>query len=179
MAGPSMYKVGLERARHFQCSYRSTTKGAGNQLHRLPRERPRENPPDERTGTMARILIVDDEEDVRFTLADTLKSRRHEVYEAADGDRALKILSEQDIDLVVTDILMPNREGLETIQEIRMNWPDVKIIAMSGGGRIRNTEFLKVAKKLGADFIIKKPFSMSEFRNQVDRMLDASLWQGE
>jgi hypothetical protein len=50
---------------------------------------------------------------------------------------------------------------------------------MSGGGRIRNTEFLKVAKKLGADFIIKKPFSMSEFRNQVDRMLDASLWQGE
>lgn len=121
---------------------------------------------------MARILIVDDEENVRFTLAKTLKGHHHEVYEASDGDRALELLNEQDIDLVVTDILMPNREGLETIQEIRMNWPDVKIIAMSGGGRIRNTEFLNVAQKFGADLIMKKPFSMSEFNDQVGKVLD-------
>jgi DNA-binding response OmpR family regulator len=128
---------------------------------------------------MARILIVDDEENVRFTLVKALKSDNHEIHQAADGDAALKILKEQKIDLVVTDIFMPNREGLETILEIRMNWPDIKIVAMSGGGRIRNTEFLEIAKKFGADLILKKPFSMSEFKYEVEKILDRSLWQSE
>jgi DNA-binding response OmpR family regulator len=128
---------------------------------------------------MARILIVDDEESIRYTLTKTLKSQGHEIYQASDGDTALKVLSEQEIELVVTDILMPNREGLETIREIRMNWPEIKIVAMSGGGRIRNTEFLKVAQKFGADVILKKPFSMSEFKFEVSKILDQSLWQAE
>lgn len=126
---------------------------------------------------MARILIVDDEKNVRFTLGKALKSHRHEVFDAADGNEALKVLKQCKIDLVVTDIIMPNREGLETIQEIRMNWPEVKIIAISGGGRVRNGEFLKVAKKIGADLVLKKPFSMNAFTDEIRKLLDGSLWQ--
>lgn len=128
---------------------------------------------------MACILIIDDEENVRFTLAKALKSQHHEIFQACDGDAGLKILDKQEIDLVITDILMPNREGLETIQTIRMNWPHVKVIAMSGGGRIRNTEFLKVAEKFGASVILKKPFSMEALRDEVSKLLDGSLWQSE
>ena len=126
---------------------------------------------------MARILIVDDEENVRFTLVKALKSLNHEIYQAADGNAALAILAEQEIDLIVTDIFMPNREGLETIIEIRMNWPEVKLVAMSGGGRIRNTEFLDIAKKFGADLVLKKPFSMMEFRNEIGRLLNGMTRQ--
>jgi DNA-binding response OmpR family regulator len=128
---------------------------------------------------MARILLVDDEKNVRFTLAKALKNHHHEVFEAGDGNEALKLLQETEIDLVVTDIIMPNREGLETIQEIRMNWPDVKIVAISGGGRVRNAEFLKVARKMGADTVLKKPFSMNAFTDEVRKLLDADLWRAE
>jgi CheY-like chemotaxis protein len=128
---------------------------------------------------MARILIVDDEDDVRFTLVKALKSLNHEIYQATDGNAALALLAEQSIDLIVTDIFMPNREGLETILEIRMNWPDVKLVAISGGGRIRNTEFLEIAEKFGADLVLKKPFSMAEFRSGIGKLLDRSLWQSE
>jgi len=126
---------------------------------------------------MARILLVDDEKNVRFTLGKALKNHNHEVFDASDGNEALKILKQCRIDLVITDIIMPNREGLETIQEIRMNWPDVKVIAMSGGGRVRNAEFLKVAKKMGADVVLKKPFSMNAFTDEVRKLLDGALWQ--
>lgn len=128
---------------------------------------------------MARILIIDDEDNVRFTLVKALKNLNHEIYQAADGNAALAILAEQEIDLIVTDIFMPNREGLETILEIRMNWPHVKLVAMSGGGRIRNTEFLEIAEKFGADLVLKKPFSMMEFRSEIGKLLDQSLWQSE
>lgn len=128
---------------------------------------------------MARILIVDDEENVRFTLVKALKSLGHEIYQAPDGNAALAIMTEQEIDLIVTDIFMPNREGLETIIEIRMNWPQVKLVAMSGGGRIRNTEFLEIAEKFGADLVLKKPFSMMEFRSEIGKLLDQSLRQSE
>lgn len=127
---------------------------------------------------MARILIVDDEESIRIVLARTLQGGRHEVYQASDGNAALKLLAKQTIDLVITDILMPNREGLETIRELRANWPDAKIIAMSGGGRIRSMEFLRVAEGFGASAILKKPFSMTELQHAVSTVLDQSLWQG-
>ena len=126
---------------------------------------------------MAKILIVDDEANVRLALVQTLRNQRHEVIDAADGNQALTILAERQIDLVVIDIVMPNREGLETIQEIRMNWPDVKIIAISGGGRMRNSQFLEIAGKLGAHLMLKKPFSMAELKNGVSDVLDQELWR--
>lgn len=126
---------------------------------------------------MAQILIVDDEANVRLGLVQALKEQRHKVLDAPDGNKALSALAKQPIDLVIIDIIMPNREGLETIQEIRTNWPDIKIIAISGGGRMRNTEFLKVAEKLGADSVLKKPFSMAELRSAVGDVLDRELWR--
>jgi len=121
---------------------------------------------------MSRILIVDDEENIRFVLAQALRKEGYDVFEAGDGDEALKMLEGQAVDLVVTDLLMPNREGLETIMEIQMNWPQTKIIAMSGGGRVKNTDFLSVAHKLGAKAVMKKPFSMAKFRDTVARVIN-------
>lgn len=121
---------------------------------------------------MARVLIVDDDLVIRSTLASAVRKFCKDVYEATDGDDALLILNEQPIDLVITDILMPNREGLGTIREIRMNWPDIKIIAMSTGGAINTPDFLNVAKKFGAGCVIKKPFSMAEFSAKVKEMLE-------
>lgn len=128
---------------------------------------------------MARILIVDDEESVRVALARWLTGARHELHQAADGNEALQVLAKQEIDVVVTDIFMPHREGLETIREIRARWPDVHIIAMSGGGRIRSAEFVQVAEKLGASVILNKPFTGDELADAVSTVLDRSLWQGE
>ena len=124
---------------------------------------------------MSRVLIVDDEKTIRDTLAYIIESLGHEAYEASDGDEALKILSEKDIDLVVSDLIMPNREGLQTIQEIKNNWPDVKIIAMSGGGRAGTTDYLDYAQTLGADLTLKKPFSMAALKSTVIAVLSQDL----
>lgn len=121
---------------------------------------------------MARILIVDDEDNIRFTLVKTLQAEGHETFEASDGEFAQDILDKHDVDLVITDILMPNREGLETIKMLRESRPEIRIIAMSGGGRLHNTNFLKAAKQFGADLVLKKPFSMADLRNEVAEILD-------
>lgn len=128
---------------------------------------------------MARILVVDDEDSIRMLLSQILEIQNHEIYDACDGDRALEILSEKDIDVVITDIVMPNREGLETMQYIRTNWPDVKIIAMSGGGRVGKAGYLELAEKIGASAILKKPFSSDQLKSAVSEILDAPLWRNE
>lgn len=126
---------------------------------------------------MANVLIVDDDDTIRFTLAASVRKFCDRVFEASDGDHALLVLNEYPIDLVITDIIMPNREGLGTIREIRMNWPDVKIIAMSSGGAIKSPDFLAVAEKFGASCILKKPFAMTEFTAQVRTILGLSAPQ--
>lgn len=120
---------------------------------------------------MARILVVDDEDDVRFTLVQALATAGHDCIEASDGELALRRIADSDVELVVTDLLMPNREGLETIMEIRANRADIKIIAISGGGRVRNVEFLEAAKRLGADAYLRKPFRLAELTRAVDDCL--------
>ncbi len=107
---------------------------------------------------MARVLVVDDEELIRLTLTQALEQDGHSVTEASDGDECLAKMREDPADVVVTDILMPNKEGLETIAELRRLYSSVKIIAISGGGRIHNTSFLEIAKVVGADAALKKPF---------------------
>lgn len=123
---------------------------------------------------MARILIIDDEELVRMTVSQMLERNGHTISEAADGQKGLATLRENPVDLVITDILMPNKEGMETIAEMRQIYPDLKIIAMSGGGRIRNTDFLNVAEKLGADAVLSKPFRSQELRDTVDACLKSA-----
>ena len=116
---------------------------------------------------MARILLVDDDPMVRETIRHILAAEAHEVTIAQDGRVALNLFEKSAFDLVVTDIIMPERDGIEVITEMRQRQPDVRILAISGGGRIGNTDFLKIAGKLGAHAVIAKPFDPDEFVEKV------------
>src|ERR1700687_3029083 len=108
---------------------------------------------------MASILLVDDDEQFRNMLSETLKGAGYQVLEARDGAEGLKFYREHGTDLIITDLIMPEKEGLELIQEFRCNDPEVKIIAMSGGGRHGPYDYLKMAKTFGARLVMAKPFS--------------------
>ena len=120
---------------------------------------------------MPRILIVEDDENLRALLKSALSSEGHEVTEAADGGAALKHLAQTPADLVVTDMLMPGKEGVETIVEIRRNLPQTKIIAISGGLRGSKFDILRMAEKVGAHRSMAKPFSMGEIIQAVADLL--------
>src|SRR5260221_1697721 len=120
---------------------------------------------------MARILVIDDDPDMRDMLGQTLKSAGHEVALAADGQEGVHQCRARPADLVVTDIYMPNREGLETIMELRNGFPDIAIIAMSG--RATAGTMLSIARKLGAEEVLQKPFVTEELRTAVERVLRA------
>lgn len=125
---------------------------------------------------MARILVVDDEEVVRTTVRLTLEYDGHTVEEANDGAEALVKFGEIHPEIVITDILMPNMEGIETIVALRKMDKNVKIVAMSGGGLIRNMEFLEVAEKLGANSVLKKPFGATAIQEMVTNLLSERSW---
>ena len=120
---------------------------------------------------MARILLVDDDEQFRNMLSETLKGAGYQVLEARDGAEGLKFYREHGTDLIITDLIMPEKEGLETIQELRRANPEVKIIAMSGGGRSGPTDYLKIAKTFGARQVLAKPFSREEILTAVEDVL--------
>ncbi len=120
---------------------------------------------------MARILVIDDEELVRFSIRKTLEGDNHNVTEASNGDEGLGLQSKQPFDIVITDLIMPVKEGIETIQQLRSDFPDLSIIAISGGGRTKGADFLHAAEALGASSILKKPFSNSELLLCVDECL--------
>jgi CheY-like chemotaxis protein len=109
-----------------------------------------------------RILVIDDEDLARFTLREMLLSLGHEVLEARDGREGLARLGAGGVDLVVTDILMPNMDGVEFVMTARKDWPNLKIIAISGGGRTRNLDFLDLAKDYGAVAVLSKPFGKAD-----------------
>lgn len=112
---------------------------------------------------MAHILLVDDDEAFRRMLRRTLERVGHGITEANDGAAAVRVVAhDASIDLVITDIIMPNREGIETIRALRHDYPHLKIIAMSGGGRIRPEGYLDVAKAFGAVRVLSKPFDNDE-----------------
>ena len=120
---------------------------------------------------MARILVADDEKLVRFTIRKILMSAGHEVTEAENGKVAIETHKAGNFDLLITDIIMPEKEGVETTIEMKRDHPDLKVIAISGGGRTRNLDFLKLAKQFGADAILAKPFSEHELMAAVDECL--------
>lgn len=111
---------------------------------------------------MARILVADDGEDIREILRMMLSAAGYEVLVAPDGDSALTLMRAEPIDLIITDIFMPGKEGIETIIELRRDFPSVKIVAMSGGGRMGELHYLEDAVKLGAVRSILKPFRADE-----------------
>jgi PAS domain S-box-containing protein len=119
----------------------------------------------------AKVLIVDDDTQVRSFVATLLEVEGFEVSQAANGRQAQERCRAGDIDLVITDLVMPEQEGLETIHAIRRNWPQLPVIAISGafGGA-----YLDLAKKLGAQAIIRKPFQADEVLAEVQRLTKRS-----
>ena len=122
---------------------------------------------------MARILVIDDEKLARLTLRKILESAGHTVIEATNGAEGIAMFRANHCDLVITDIIMPDKEGIETIIELKRDFVDLRLIAISGGGRTRNLDFLKLAKLRGADKVLAKPFSRSEITNAVAEVLSA------
>ena len=123
---------------------------------------------------MALILLIDDDQQLRTAVKRMLAAAgNHTVIEAKDGREGLAIFRSQRPSLVITDILMPEKEGIETIMDIRRSAPEVKIVAMSGGGSSGDTRFLQIAQKLGADAVLAKPVRAAELAETVTRLLPA------
>ncbi len=120
---------------------------------------------------MVKILIIEDDVSFRNVLVQMLEKAGYEVEQAGDGNRALSICESFIPDLVITDIIMPDKEGLETIQELIIKLPGIKIIAMSGGGRFGPDSYLPLAKKLGAKCTLQKPFMRDELMNAIEEVL--------
>jgi CheY-like chemotaxis protein len=120
---------------------------------------------------MASVLVVDDEPEIRSLLRQVLERDGHAVTEAENGRKAVRALREGAVDLVITDIIMPEQEGMETISQIRRLRPEMKIIAMSGGGRRLSMDFLPLAARLGADRTIEKPFKPASIAAAVSELL--------
>jgi DNA-binding response OmpR family regulator len=121
---------------------------------------------------MARILVIDDEPSVRELLYAMLIEEGYEVVEAADGKAGMRLFQECPADLVITDLIMPEKEGIETIMDLRRDFPDVKIIAMSGGGIIQAEDYLGMAQGVGAHRVFEKPFGVSDMLKAVRELLN-------
>lgn len=120
---------------------------------------------------MARILLVEDEPLLRKTLARVLRCAGHQIMQAKDGDEALARFSEARPELVITDLIMPGMDGFLTIQALLKLDSDVRILAMSGGGRLVRMNCLPMAKMLGAHRTLTKPFDRQELFAAVDSVL--------
>ena len=131
---------------------------------------------------MKRILIIEDDSLQRELYKTVLEQAGYKVFESPDGEKGLKLLSYQSCDLVITDIFMPEKEGLETILEVKAIFPEMKIIAISGGGfRTHSPSMpgadvaLEAAKGFGATRVLKKPFTMRYFVFLVNELLFPGL----
>lgn len=120
---------------------------------------------------MTKILVIDDDAAVRETVSLILAADGYDVVSAADGDCGMAVYRRERPDLVITDIIMPEQEGIQTIGEIRSAQPNAKIIAMSGSGRIGRVDFLEMAELLGASETIAKPFDPDELLTCVKACL--------
>ena len=127
---------------------------------------------------MARILVIDDDGDVRTLLCVQLEAAGHEVRAAADGVAGMALQRKSPAELVVTDIYMPEKEGIETIRELKQEFPATRIIAISGGGRTRGSvrafsshELGIVASELGVSAILNKPFETRELLISIESAL--------
>ena len=118
-----------------------------------------------------RILVIDDDEQMRILLIKTMQWAGYEVMAAENGRLGLELFEEQPADLIITDLIMPEQEGLETIRIMKQNHPAVKIIAISGGGRIGPDAYLPAARELGADRVFAKPFEVKELIAAVHNLL--------
>lgn len=120
---------------------------------------------------MPKVLIIEDDDSFREVLVQMLGRAGYEVEKAANGNKALQLCEEFTPDLVLTDIIMPDKEGLETIQELVASYSGIKIVAMSGGGKFGPDSYLPLAKALGAHACLQKPFMREELLSTLRKVL--------
>ncbi len=118
-----------------------------------------------------KILLIDDDTLIRRSVARVLMQNGHDVVTAEDGLRGIELYRREKFDLIVTDIYMPRQEGIETILTLRREDRATKIIAISGGGRTGNTDALEMARLLGADDVIEKPFRTDQLLAQIEAVM--------
>ncbi len=121
---------------------------------------------------MIKLLVIEDDNSFRNVLVQMLEKAGFDVAQAENGNQAIRLCEELKPDLVITDIIMPDKEGLETIQELLGICPDLKIIAMSGGGRFGPNSYLPLAAKLGAKKTLQKPFMREELLAAISEVLN-------
>ena len=123
-------------------------------------------------AAMKKVLIVEDDAACREMLREVLEAENlYEIYTANDGIEALRQVESVPFDLIVTDIVMPEQDGIGLIFELSRKYPDIKYIVISGGGRIKPEDYLNMADKLGAVRTFKKPFDIEEFAAAVHGLL--------
>jgi len=121
---------------------------------------------------MKKLLVIDDDEQFRAFMSEALHKRAYEVLTASDGDEGLERIINDSPDLVITDIVMPGKEGVEVIMELRQREISIPIIAMSGGNLGNADSYLKMAKKLGANAVISKPFQLEDLILAIKKLLN-------
>jgi CheY-like chemotaxis protein len=133
--------------------------------------------PDHKKQTLNQqsILVIDDDEPIRVLLRAMLEREGYRVLDASDGNEGIKQYTETPTDLVITDLIMPEKEGIETIRDLRRKFPDVKIIAISGGGRIGPDTYLKMAKVVGAFRALTKPIDRKILLKAVKEVIEMDV----
>ncbi len=121
-----------------------------------------------------RILLVDDDEAFRGMVRLALEGFGCEVTEARDGMEAEQLCNAHPFDLVITDLIMPEREGLETIRDVLRRKSGTKVIAMSGGGHVAAENYLRIARKMGVSQVLRKPFTFEALKDAVEAALGRS-----
>lgn len=118
-----------------------------------------------------KILVIDDDAAVRKFICLTLQRKKYTVIEAENGKIGLELLQEnRDISVMITDLIMPEKEGIETIIEVKQQYPSIKIVAISGGGKVSPENYLVIADALGANTTLKKPFSGQELIHAIENL---------
>jgi CheY-like chemotaxis protein len=127
---------------------------------------------EKKTQKAARILIIDDELVIRDLLVDILEREGYETVAATDGNEGIRIYRENPADLIITDLIMPKKEGIETIMELHRDFHNVKVIAMSGGGVNDSELYLQIAKTIGAVKTLAKPLNRKELLEAVKELIE-------
>jgi CheY-like chemotaxis protein len=120
-------------------------------------------------GSAMRVLIVDDSAGLREIMRIGLQARGYEVAQAADGREALKLQRERPADVIVTDLFMPEMDGIETLEVVKHEFPDTPVVAMSGVPTRTGTDFLEIAHELGAALVLRKPFTIPDLVAAVEQ----------